>query len=194
MGSWTISESTFEIERGNLLEQKLDAICLDVNRDWMPEGPSSKAILGAVDVEFLDSLRSRNSAKPASVEIKPSQALPCDFIILCTMDHRTEIGQPDPFLQDCFENVFLKADRHDDIKTLGTAPLGLDDFDFPIDSVSKAGIKTAKQHLQGDTSLDQIRFVVFDSIQYNSIDNFGEKLLEHGGRDSGRETRLHDYY
>jgi hypothetical protein len=73
-------------------------------------------------------------------------------------------------------NLLGTASSDSDIRTLSSMPLGLGDHDFPINSVSRTAIQSIR-NFSDINDLDEVNIVVYDAIQYSSVERFGNELL-----------------
>jgi len=176
VGNWTVNETSFKIERGNLVREETDAIAVPVGKDLYPDGPSAGAIFAEAPDRLQDELREVDTREPASVSKVASVGFPSDSIYFVAMQEKMAVDAPEEFLEDCWKNLLEAVASDSDIRTLSSMPLGLGDHDFPIDTVSRTGIRCIRDFSDlGD--LDEVNIIVYDAIRYSSVERFGNELL-----------------
>lgn len=179
MSSWSLNNTIFRITRGNLAEESVDAIAIGVSGDLLPAGPSTGAIFGAAGNGLQKHVGSQDSEKTGQVLRTPGFGLRADYIYLVVLKSKNETKTPKSFLGKCFQALLDCVNEDSDVSTFSTRPLGLGDFGFPIDTVSRAGIQTIHRTLLAESfTLAKLNLVVYDAIQFTSVNRFGKEILE----------------
>lgn len=186
MGTWTLHSTAFSVLRGNLAEETTDAVALGVRESLQPAGPASGAVLGAAGEDLRKHLDGLDSLQLTETVMVPGFDLPASNIVLCSLRPESKVDSPRTFLKRCYQNT-LRCAEQEGLGVISLQPLGLGDFGFPIDVVSRTGVESILQHLETSAGFDEIRVVVYDVIEYSSVDNFAEMIVE--GPPEGRGNR-----
>jgi len=193
VAEWRIGQSTFQILRGNLAEQSVEAVALDVGTDWMPAGPASGAVFGAAGGALGDEAATLTNGEPGEVTRVPGHELPAENIYLVAMAPERNLENPDSFLRECYENLFDSISANAG-RELALPPLGLGDFEVSIDRTARIGIETIRARLTDGDPPGDVSLVVYDAIEFSSVENFGETIIEDEEVDRDPEQQLRDYY
>lgn len=177
MGQWKLNGTDVKIVRGNIARDDADAIAVPVGMDLYPDGPSAGAIFAEAYDDLQNKLETVGSQEPGTVTKIDAVGLPSNSILFCSMKVKGETTDPDRFLSDCWDQVLSFAASDSSIDHLSSMPLGLGDHGFPIDTVARAGIRNIQDFRNLD-DLESVNIVVYDAIQFTSIDRFGEELLQ----------------
>lgn len=193
MGEWTLNNTTLAVKRGNLAEQTTGTITLGVDTDWTPAGPASGAVLSAGGDAVRSRISDLDSAEPGTIQAIDSGDLPCHDIQLVTMVTESRLDDPDEWIRTIYRHL-LDAVRTAGHTELALPPLGLGDFDWSIDRTSRAGIETISKFVRDNSHFDQINLIVYDAIEFSSVDNFADDILGEREAEPDAEQRLRDYY
>ncbi len=189
MGTWTLDDVTLRVVRGNLAEQDVDAVAIGVGEDLLPDGPASGAVFSAAGDRLVQHLDGRGPIEPGEVETVPGFDLPTETILLCSMRPRNGIDSPGAFLRSCVRNVLRRAGEEQDLGVVSLQPLGLGDYGYPVDRVSRAHIRTIVETVDRTSTFEEIRLVVYDVVEFSSVDTFAKTILEGPSGEKGKGNR-----
>ncbi|MFB6347455.1 MAG: macro domain-containing protein [bacterium] len=190
MTDWTVGDCTVAMIRGNLAEEPMDMISLGVGMDFLPNGPASGAIFGAAGDELQKEVGDNEVESPGDILVAGGHELPSDQIILCSLPNTSEVNDLEEFLLECYLRILEEASDREDVRSLSLAPLGTGDLDYSL-KVASTTLIDAIQQLAGDSlRLDRLNIVVFETVQFYSVQNFVKQTLE-GDREQGPKP---EYY
>jgi O-acetyl-ADP-ribose deacetylase (regulator of RNase III) len=193
VSEWTISSTELRIERGNLADQSDGVIAVDVDVDWTPAGPASGAILSEGGNPVREQISSLAAADPGTTRTIDPGELPAEQIVLVTMANESEFEAPETWIRDTYKRI-LNVVRDEGYTELSLPPLGLGDFGWSIDRTTTACLETIRDDLSGESEIERINLVVFDAIEYSSVENFADEILGDEQSEPDAEQRLRDYY
>ncbi|MFB6346268.1 MAG: macro domain-containing protein [bacterium] len=184
MSSWQLGDLNFSVRRGNLSEASLPAVALGVSPDWTPAGPGAGAIIQAGGSELVQSLKDQPDGKPGEVLSMEAGELEADKLLLCALNPRSSVSDPDQFIRDCYRSLYRAADN-DGMDRLGLQLLGANDFDYGLDRTTKAAVEVLREMRNDLGTLREVRLIVYDAIDFNAVDNFARETFEGQPTDSG---------
>lgn len=151
-----------EIVKGDITKLKVDAIVNAANSSLLGGGGVDGAIHRAAGPELLTECKSLNGCKTGEAKITKGYNLPVKFVIH-TVGPVWNGGNnnEDELLRNCYLNS-LKLAIQNQIKTLAFPAISTGVYRFPLERAVKIAIKTVKDFLSNDDSLEKVIFVCFD--------------------------------
>lgn len=151
-----------EIVKGDITKLKVDAIVNAANSSLLGGGGVDGAIHRAAGPELLTECKALNGCKTGEAKITKGYNLPAKFVIH-TVGPVWDGGNnnEDELLRNCYLNS-LKLAIQNQIKTLAFPAISTGVYRFPLERAVKIAIKTVKDFLSNDDSLEKVIFVCFD--------------------------------
>lgn len=151
-----------EIVKGDITKLKVDAIVNAANSSLLGGGGVDGAIHRAAGPELLTECKALNGCKTGEAKITKGYNLPAKFVIH-TVGPVWNGGNnnEDELLRNCYLNS-LKLAIQNQIKTLAFPAISTGVYRFPLERAAKIAIRTVKDFLSNDDSLEKVIFVCFD--------------------------------
>ena len=162
-----MNKAILEIFQGDITKQKVDAIVNAANNSLLGGGGVDGAIHRAAGPQLLEYNRTLGGCETGEAKISPGFKLPAKFIIH-TVGPIWNGGNynEDKFLTNCYYNS-LKLAIENKIKTIAFPAISTGIYGFPLESATKIAIKTVKEFLKANESIEKVIFVCFDDLTYN---------------------------
>jgi O-acetyl-ADP-ribose deacetylase (regulator of RNase III) len=160
--------STIEIFKGDITKLKVDAIVNAANEKLLGGGGVDGAIHRAAGPKLLEECRKLNGCKTGEAKITKGYNLLSKFVIH-TVGPVWNGGNynEDELLTNCYLNS-LKLAVENKIKTIAFPAISTGVYGFPLERAAQIAIKTVKQFIQADKSIQRVIFVCFDDRAYQT--------------------------
>ncbi len=169
-----INNRTLSLIEGDLTEQEVDAIVNAANRTLMGGGGVDGAIHRAGGKKILDECMMIGGCETGNAVITTGGALSAKYVIhtVGPVYRDGEHGEPG-LLENAYRNSLgLAASRG--LKSVALPSISTGAYRYPIEEAANIALKTAIEYLKQDTSIELVRFVLFDQ---NDLEVYG-KVLE----------------
>jgi O-acetyl-ADP-ribose deacetylase (regulator of RNase III) len=161
--------STIEIFKGDITTLKVDAIVNAANSSLLGGGGVDGAIHRAAGPKLLEECKKLNGCKPGEAKITKGYNLQSKFVIH-TVGPVWNGGNysEDELLTNCYLNS-LKLAVVNTIKTIAFPAISTGVYGFPLERASQIAVKTVKEFIQTEKSIQKIIFVCFDDRAYQTF-------------------------
>jgi O-acetyl-ADP-ribose deacetylase len=151
-----------EIIKGDITQQKIDAIVNAANTSLLGGGGVDGAIHRGAGPELLDFNRKLGGCKTGEAKISPGFKLHAKYIIH-TVGPVWNGGKnnEDEFLTNCYRNS-LKLAVENNIKTIAFPAISTGVYHFPMERAGGIALTETKFFLAKDSHLEKVVFVCFD--------------------------------
>ena len=151
-----------EIVKGDITKLKVDAIVNAANSSLLGGGGVDGAIHRVAGPGLLTECKALNGCKTGEAKITKGYNLPAKFVIH-TVGPVWNGGNnnEDELLRNCYLNS-LKLAIQNQIKTLAFPAISTGVYRFPLERAAKIAIRTVKDFLSNDDSLEKVILVCFD--------------------------------
>lgn len=156
-----------EIHKGDITKLKVDAIVNAANTSLLGGGGVDGAIHRAAGPELLEFNRKLGGCRTGEAKMSPGFNLPAKYIIH-TVGPIWNGGKnnEDQLLENCYNNS-LKLAAENNIKTIAFPAISTGIYGFPLERATKIAVKTVKQFLKDESSIEKVIFVCFSDHDYN---------------------------
>ncbi|HQF41933.1 MAG TPA: O-acetyl-ADP-ribose deacetylase [Ignavibacteriaceae bacterium] len=156
-----------EIHKGDITKLKVDTIVNAANTSLLGGGGVDGAIHRAAGPELLEFNRKLGGCRTGEAKMSPGFNLPAKFIIH-TVGPIWNGGKnnEDQLLENCYNNS-LKIAAENNIKTIAFPAISTGIYGFPLERATKIAVKTVKQFLKEESSIEKVIFVCFSEHDYN---------------------------
>jgi O-acetyl-ADP-ribose deacetylase (regulator of RNase III) len=163
--------STIEIFKGDITRLKVDAIVNAANSSLLGGGGVDGAIHRAAGPKLLEECRKLNGCNTGEAKITNGYNLLANFVIH-TVGPIWDDGsyKEDELLSSCYLNSLQLAVKYQ-IKTIAFPAISTGVYGFPLERATQIAIKTVKDFLEKDKSIQQVIFVCFDENTYQTYEN-----------------------
>jgi len=156
-----------EIHKCDITKLKVDTIVNAANTSLLGGGGVDGAIHRAAGPELLEFNRKLGGCRTGEAKMSPGFNLPAKFIIH-TVGPIWNGGKnnEDQLLENCYNNS-LKIAAENNIKTIAFPAISTGIYGFPLERATKIAVKTVKQFLKEESSIEKVIFVCFSEHDYN---------------------------
>ena len=156
-----------EIHKGDITKLKVDTIVNAANTSLLGGGGVDGAIHRAAGPELLEFNRKLGGCRTGEAKMSPGFNLPAKYIIH-TVGPIWNGGNnnEDQLLENCYNNS-LKLAAENNIKTIAFPAISTGIYGFPLERATKIAVKTVKQFLKEESSIEKVIFVCFSEHDYN---------------------------
>lgn len=164
-------QDRIEIFKGDITKLKIDAIVNAANSSLLGGGGVDGAIHRAAGPKLLEECKKLNGCKTGEAKITKGYNLPSNFVIH-TVGPVWNGGNynEDELLSNCYQSS-LKLSVKFQIKTIAFPAISTGVYGFPLERATQIAIKTVKDFLENDKSIQQVIFVCFDENTYKTYKN-----------------------
>jgi O-acetyl-ADP-ribose deacetylase len=183
MDKWTRGHKTFEIVKGDITKQNLACIVNAANRYLAGGGGVDGAVHRAAGPNLMEECRQIKPDKKGvrcalgTAVLTRSWKLPCDHLIH-TVGPVWEEGRKDEarHLANAHRSSLELANEHQ-LTSLAFPAISCGIFRFPVKKAASIAIRTILDHLQGQSSLELVRYVLRTDKDQRIFEAALEKLL-----------------
>ena len=127
--------------------------------------------IDAAGPKLLEECRKLNGCPTGEAKITKGYNLPAKFVIhtvgpVWNGGNKNE----DKLLENCYENS-LKLAKENGIKSIAFPAISTGVYGFPSDRAANIAVKTVKEFLEKDDSIEKVIFVCFDERTFMCYEN-----------------------
>jgi len=165
-----------EAAKGDITTIKVDAIVNAANSSLLGGGGVDGAIHRAAGPDLLKECRTLNDCKTGEAKITKGYNLSAKFVIhtVGPVWHGGNNNE-DELLANCYKNS-LKLAEENNIKTIAFPSISTGVYSFPFERACKIAIKTVKEFLENNSTIEKVIFVCFSEGDFEVYKRF---LIEH---------------
>jgi O-acetyl-ADP-ribose deacetylase (regulator of RNase III) len=157
-----------DIVRSDITKLDVDAIVNAANTTLLGGGGVDGAIHRAAGTELLAECRALGGCRPGEARITRGYHLPARFVIHTVgpvwkggTRHEPEI------LANCYRNS-LQLAVENEIKTIAFPAISCGAYGYPIPEAAQVALKTTRDFLATDDSIDKVAFVLWGEDIYDA--------------------------
>jgi len=168
MISFRINEKTLELVEGDITLQTTDAIANAANSGLRGGGGVDGAIHRAGGPAIMEACRKIGGCPPGEAVITTGGNLAAKFVIhtVGPIWHGGTKGEPE-ILRNAYKNS-LNVSEKNELKSIAFPSISTGVYGYPISEASEIALSVVIKHLEGPSSLELVRFVLFGNDNYDA--------------------------
>ncbi|MBN1298726.1 MAG: O-acetyl-ADP-ribose deacetylase [Actinobacteria bacterium] len=161
-----VGKSKLSIIKGDITEQKTDAIVNAANQQLAPGGGVAGAIHRAAGPALWEECKRLGGCKTGQAQITKGYSLYARFVIhtVGPVFNNTEKNKTD--LADSYRNSLEIAKNHG-IKSISFPSISTGIFGYPVGQAAEIAISTITKFLKQNQEIELVQIVLFDDSSYN---------------------------
>jgi O-acetyl-ADP-ribose deacetylase (regulator of RNase III) len=161
-------DSKIDIVRGDITKLDVDAIVNAANTTLLGGGGVDGAIHRAAGPELLAECRALDGCRPGEAKITRGYGLPTRFVIhpVGPVWRGGKHHEPET-LANCYRNS-LQLAVENEIKTIAFPAISCGAYGYPIPDAAQVALKTARDFLATDDSIDKVTFALWGEDIYEA--------------------------
>ncbi len=160
----TSLKDRMEIIKGDITKLNIDVIVNAANSSLLGGGGVDGAIHRAAGPELLNYCRNLNGCPTGEAKITPGFNLPAKFVIHTVGPvWRGGNYNEDGLLANCYKNSLNLAVQNK-LKTIAFPAISTGVYGYPVEEATGIAIKTVKEFLSSDNTIEKVIFVCFSSF------------------------------
>jgi O-acetyl-ADP-ribose deacetylase len=174
--NYTVGNTTIVVKKGDITQEDTDAIVNAANSQLQHGGGVAAAIVrrgGRVIQEASDKV---GFVPVGSAAITTAGDLKAKFVIHAVGPRMGE-GNEDEKLRHATTNSLRLADD-EGIRSLSFPAISTGIFGYPVDRCAEVMIGAVRQYCTGETSIEEIRFCLFDDKALQAFVHSADELLK----------------
>ena len=157
-----VGKARIELERGNIVEQDVDAIVNAANSSLLGGGGVDGAIHRAAGPELAELCRTLGGCQPGQARITPGFRLRARYIIhtVGPVYQGGKHGEAQVLASAYRSSLDLASEK--DLHSVAFPAISTGRYRYPPDEAATIALETVSAYLRGTPSIDLVRFVLWD--------------------------------
>lgn len=172
-----VGKSMIELVRGDITQQKVDAVVNAANQSLLGGGGVDGAIHRAGGPTILEECRKLGGCPTGQAKITTGGNLPADYVIHAVGPVWSDGSRGEAeLLGSCYRRS-LEIAHEKGLQTVAFPSISTGAYRYPVDQAARVALSSVIEHLRGETSVRLVRFVLFDQKTYDAYAAALEELL-----------------
>lgn len=173
--SMKFGNSTFELLQGDITKQDTEAVVNAANRRLAPGGGVAGAIHAAAGTGLWEECKTLGGCKPGEAKITRGHDLPNRFIVHTVGPIYHGIESDAESLRSSYRNSLMLAEKKG-IKSIAFPAISTGAFGYPVREAARTALKTIIGYLEGETSIELVRMVLYDERSFSMHKEIFEEI------------------
>jgi O-acetyl-ADP-ribose deacetylase (regulator of RNase III) len=159
-----INNSLIRLEKGDLTAMDIESIVFYANHDLVLGAGFGSAIAARGGMSIQEELKSFGTISTGEAVVTSAGDLNSKFIVHA-VGPRFQEADTEGKLQETMRHTLLAANEKG-IKKIAFPPMGTGFYGVSLNLCAKVMLNTIKEHLSGETSLDEVVICVIDKKEF----------------------------
>lgn len=173
-----MANERISVVQGDITLERVDAIVNAANSSLLGGGGVDGAIHRAAGPKLLTECRRIGGCDTGEAVVTGGYRLPAKWVIhtVGPVWHGGGLGEAE-LLTNCYRNA-LRLAVENGARTVAFPSISTGAYRYPVDEASRIAIRTVSEFLSVDDTIEEVRFVCFDTHTYSA---YLRALAEHLG-------------
>jgi O-acetyl-ADP-ribose deacetylase len=160
-----VGKSRLQFMVGDITAQDTEAVVNAANKKLAPGGGVAGAIHRAAGPGLWEECKNLGGCETGEAKISGGHGLPNRFVVHTVGPVYSGSKNDAVLLKACYVNSLKVADKNK-IRSISFPALSTGIFGYPLDKAAYVAIKAIKEFLEGSTSIELVRMVLYDEGSY----------------------------
>ncbi len=153
--------STLDVVRGDITQERVEAIVNAANTTLLGGGGVDGAIHREAGTELLEECRTLGGCPTGEARMTRGYQLPAKYVIHTVGPVWSGGKRDEPEkLRNCYVNSLALANEHG-LMSIAFPSISTGAYGYPIEQAARIAVETVREQLAGPTSVQLVRFVCF---------------------------------
>jgi len=171
-----VKQARLELAQGDITHQDTDAIVNAANSSLLGGGGVDGAIHRAAGPELLAECRTLGGCPTGDAKITKGYKLKARHIIHTVGPVYHGLPREAELLASCYRRSLSLAALNQ-LRSVAFPSISTGAYGYPVDEASPIALKTVVEFLGTPTSIESVRFVLFDRLTFQAYERALERLI-----------------
>lgn len=172
-----IGKATFEIVKGDITKEKVDAIVNAANPRLTPGGGVSGAIHKAAGKKLWEECKKLGGCKTGEAKITRGYNLPAKFVIHTVGPVYKGRKEDAELLAACYKNSLKLAMKHG-LKSIAFPAISTGIYGYPVEEAARVAIKAIVEFLKDNEGIEKVKMVLYTDDAYEIHKKVLKEMVE----------------
>ncbi len=172
-----IGGATFEIVKGDITKEKVDAIVNAANPRLTPGGGVSGAIHRAAGKELWEECKKLGGCRTGEAKITKGYNLPAKYVIHTVGPVYKGREEDAKLLEACYKNSLKLAAEHK-LRSISFPAISTGVYGYPVEEAARVAIKAITDFLKENEGIERVRMVLYTDDAYEVHKKVLREMIE----------------
>ena len=172
-----IGRATFEIVKGDITKEKVDAIVNAANPRLTPGGGVSGAIHRAAGKELREECKKLGGCRTGEAKITKGYNLPAKYVIHTVGPVYKGREEDAKLLEACYKNSLKLAAEHK-LRSIAFPAISTGVYGYPVEEAARVAIKAITDFLKENEGIEKVRMVLYTDDAYEVHKKVLREMIE----------------